>query len=384
MSGPTTRIRLAIHFVVRIFEITLLYGHFISAVITAAGLLKLTLSDLTFTPNQFAIPLILVLIPLVLLKTMVFVMELKSAGLPRPPDSTKFSRIIRFSLRLVIMASVVMTFLTVVFYATMLIIHNLDLIEKSPSWPLFDAFQNILVSLFLLVALSILHLEWLGRLRHVDKSLFASVPGPVQHLLPTQLSASEIKKRILRGSNERIVLIWLLGLAVVIVGVGYAHNFFPNQNSPTNLLAEFIVGAIAWLWISVSLNVFLIKSRRREIGIIDGTFTEADERSRLQALYFSLALSAGLILALACLAANLFKVISVAYAAGVSYDTFALLLLSWAPIVFYAAICMDILLIHARNAAQDQSVCCRMPIALTLGMEYTIVADSALSYDMDF
>ena len=65
-------------------------------------------------------------------------------------------------------------------------------------------------------------------------------------------------------------------------------------------------------------------------------------------------------------------------------DTFALLVASWAPIIFYAAINMDVMLIHVRNTSQDQSVCARIPIALSLGMEYGLVADTALAYDEDF
>jgi len=340
-----------------------------------------------------------VLVPLVLLKTAAFALEMRWAGLPRVPEPTRAVRFLRLVLKMAVVAGITVCSVTYVFFTWM----SIDDYVKNHK-ELLGLLTNLLVSFFMLVVLAIIHLDWFRRLSLPDRSAFATVPALVQHLLPTQLEAADLKARIQRGANQRIVSVWVLRLAVVFIGVTLTQGFLsgtltaspsavlaatttPAAAAPygitTSLIIQLVVGMVFWLAISVSFTFFFLSARRRELGIIDGTYTESG-RSRPRAIFFSLVMLAALLLSLACLAANMFRVVSETLAAGLGSSTFGFLLLSWGPIVFYVGIILDVMLIHVRNTDQDQSVCARVPIPLTMGMEYMMVADTSLAYDADF
>lgn len=177
------------------------------------------------------------------------------------------------------------------------------------------------------------------------------------------------------------------GLSAVLLGVLYVHGYLPSLSgvsSDGNLLAQFLVGFVFYLWISISGTLFLLRSARRELAIIDGTYTAPARRNRVAVIYFAVVFMAGMVLALACFAANLFRTIMLLVAAHMSYAVFAALVTAWAPLLFYTGLCMDIFLIHVRNNHEDQSVCARLPIPLTLNSSYTTVIDNTMAYDADF
>ena len=186
----------------------------------------------------------------------------------------------------------------------------------------------------------------------------------------------------------RIILLWVGGLSAVLLGVLYVHGYLPaltGVSSDGNLLAQFLVGFVFYLWISVSGTIYLVRCARREIAIINGTYTAPARRNRLAVVYFAAVFMAGMVLALACFAANLYRTIMLLVAAHMSYAVFAALITAWAPLLFYTGLCMDIFLIHIRNEHEDQSVCARLPIPLTLNSSYnTVMQDNSLVYDADF
>ncbi len=173
----------------------------------------------------------------------------------------------------------------------------------------------------------------------------------------------------------------------MLLGVLYVHGYLPavpNVSSDGNLLAQFLVGFVFYVWISVSATIYLAKSAKREVGIVNGTYTAPARRVKLVTLYFAVVFMAGLVLALTCFATNLYRTIMTLVVSNLTFVVFAALITAWAPLLFYAGLCMDIFLIHVRNDHEDQSVCTRLPIPLTMGSEYSSVTDNTLSYDADF
>ena len=321
---------------------------------------------------MFALPLILVMVVLILLKLVVFVNELRTAGLPRVPVPSGFTKFSRLAIKIVMMTGVVVATITLFFFAAMVIVDNKEKVDVSNAWPVFGPFSNILVSLFMLIVFTIVHFDWLRRISEYDKSAFATVPAMITHVLPNQVEGAFLKVRIIYDSTKRIVTIWLMGLAIVFLGVSYVHGFRPEVKTTTNLLAQLLIGMAAWLWISLSMTFFFIQSKRRELGILDGTYT-ATGRSKLKTLYFTLVMLAGILLALACLCTNMYRVITTLTKSGLDGSIFSALIVAWAPLLFYVGLLMDVSLIHARNRDEDQSVCTRLSIPLCMGMEYRCV-----------
>lgn len=389
MAMPTTRFRLGIHFFVRMMELALLYGHFFAALHLSGTLLLEQLPTLHINAGLFALPLGIVLGWLTISYVIVFIYEMRAAGLPRIPEPGKGARALRWSLKLSLMCGIIVAVLTLVFYAVLtvkkVLATEISTTDDGYGWNLFAAFQGIFVSFVVLIQFSITHLDWLRRIRDYNLSNFATVPGMVQiaNLLPPQIDHQDLKKSISRDAIARIVTIWVLGIAIVVLGVSYIHAFFPKLHTNTNLIAQLVVGAVAWLWISISATIFFVKSKKRELAIINGEYTTVG-RSKLVTVYFAIVFMAGLVLALVCLSTSMYRIISTLYLGKQGALTFDVLLITWAPILFYAGLCMDVFLIHVRNTNQDQSVCCRLPITLTMGMEYSMVADGSLAYDVDF
>ncbi len=207
-------------------------------------------------------------------------------------------------------------------------------------------------------------------------------------MLPNAQLSATLKSAISRDSKVRVILLWVGGLSAVLLGVLYVPGYLPSVSNVSlegNLLAQFLVGFVFYLWISASGTLYLLRAAKRELAIIDGTYTAAARRNRLAVIYFAVVFMAGLVLALACFAANLYRTIMLLVLANLSYAVFAALITAWAPLLFYAGLCLDIFLIHVRNNHEDQSVCARLPIPLTLNSAYTTVMDNTvMDYDPDF
>jgi hypothetical protein len=296
----------------------------------------------------------------------------------------------------------VVCFLSFVFFIVLLVLANKNTSGAAEqSWLLSAA--SILVSWLVLMVVTLVHLDWLRRLQSYEMSAFATVPAIisvsslflffiffsprlVKHVLPNAQHSERLKSAISRDSKARIILLWVGGLSAILLGVLYTHGYLPSvvDSSDGNLLAQFLVGFVFYLWISVSATIYLVRSAKRELAIIDGTYTAPARRSRIAVIYFATVFMAGLVLALACFAANLYRTIMLLVLANMSYAVFAALITAWAPLLFYAGLCMDIFLIHIRNEHEDQSVCARLPIPLTLNSAYTTVMDNTMSYDADF
>ena len=123
---------------------------------------------------------------------------------------------------------------------------------------------------------------------------------------------------------SRPIFVMLFFCFVCFVFYDSITGFFPQFASTTNLLAQFLVGFAFYLWISISATFFFLQSARREIGIVDGTYT-AVGRSKLATLYFALVFGAALLLALVCFGTNLYRTITILVLAQMSNFVFGLL-----------------------------------------------------------
>lgn len=185
----------------------------------------------------------------------------------------------------------------------------------------------------------------------------------------------------------RIVLTWLLGIAVVQLGVTYGNAMLGQLGvGAQSLVPQLVVGMLAMLWIGGSLTWYWLRAMRRETGIIEGTVM-VSTRPKLLTYYFTFVLFSGLLLAMACLASNMFYVIHDLLLAHLSYLSFAAFLISWPAMLFFAGLMMDTMLIHARNSSEDQSVCLRVAVPIALNMRYAAVEQidaDPNAYDVDF
>ena len=388
--GPTTRMRLGVHFFVRLLEVALLYGHFAGSVIFGGIALMTVAPTLNFHhPSFFAIPALLVASLLVVLFAGILVFEFRVSGLPRAPEPGRFMVLLRRVLRLTVMAGVVVAVLTSVFYLVLGIMTNVNVVSTATSHSkVVSILTKLVVSVLVLVQLVAAHFDWLRRLARPEMSAFATFPPLVLHSAPSNafnFTPDQLATTIRRGARTRIVLMWVGGLACVLVGVDYAGEFFPELTSGSGLLARYLVGFFFFLWISISASWYLLTASRRETGILDGSYT-ATGRHKWLTVYFSVVFFAGLVLALACFASNMYVTIVTLKLVGLAYAVLGALFISWAPLIFYAALCMDIFLLHIRNVHEDQSVCCRVPIPLTLGSSYEVVVadDNSLNYDTNW
>lgn len=186
----------------------------------------------------------------------------------------------------------------------------------------------------------------------------------------------------------RIIIAWTLGFSVVSLGVVYMRFLFTDWSN-ANWIPQLVVGLVVYVWISASLTWFWVGARRRELDIIDGAY-QSGPRSRLVSVYFAVVFFAGFVLCAVCFATNLYRVVTTLQDSAVSLvkEEFDLLLVSWPAFAFYGALMLDTVLVHARNVHEEQSVCVRIPLPLSLGMEYnlvnTLTADSGLEYDVEF
>jgi hypothetical protein len=135
MSLPTTRARLYIHGFVRIMEILLLYGHFCGATIFAGDVVIKT-QNYNLHPALFALPGVLIAGLILLFYFLVFLRELKSAGLPRAPELSVWQGRVRQILRILIMAGIVVCFLTLIFFIALRFIAYKNAGNFEDNWPL--------------------------------------------------------------------------------------------------------------------------------------------------------------------------------------------------------------------------------------------------------
>ncbi len=177
MSLPTTKWRLGMHFTVRTFEVLFLYGHFVGIVVFAGDVLEHEVVSLSFRSSVFALPQILVGVLVWLLFGVMLAWEWKSAGLPRVAEPGAWMRRARQALRILLMAAIVVSFLSFVFFIVLLMLARRNTADNAVSWPL--SLASILVSALVLVLTTLIHLDWLRRLQHHDYSCLATVPAMV-------------------------------------------------------------------------------------------------------------------------------------------------------------------------------------------------------------
>lgn len=106
----SNRVRLVLHYVVRLVELALLYGHFLGALFFASSHLAVLFAQhneaYTLSPAAVASPLFVMLGCLVLCFTAVFVWEMRVQGQPRILPPSTFQRVARTALRWCIMIGI--------------------------------------------------------------------------------------------------------------------------------------------------------------------------------------------------------------------------------------------------------------------------------------
>ncbi len=175
MSLPSTKWRLGMHFFVRVFEVLFLYGHFVGAVVFAGDILK-SETTLTFSAPVFAVPQILITVLVLALFAVILFSEWQSADAPRVQEPSAWMRRARQALRVLLMAAIVVCFLSFVFFIVLLVLGKKHTgTSQDQSWLLSAA--SILVSWLVLMLVTLVHLDWLRRLQRYDVSAFATVPA---------------------------------------------------------------------------------------------------------------------------------------------------------------------------------------------------------------
>lgn len=190
MRLPSTKWRLGMHFFVRVFEVLFLYGHFIGTVVVAGDALERVVQRLSFSAPVFAVPQILVMVLVLALFTVVLVSEWRSADMPRVQEPGPWMRRARQALRIMLMAAIVVCFLSFVFFIALLVLANENTgTADEHSWPLSAA--SILVSWLVLMLVTLVHLDWLRRLQSYEVSVFATVPAMASVSEPAGFSCSD-------------------------------------------------------------------------------------------------------------------------------------------------------------------------------------------------
>ena len=176
MSLPSTKWRLGMHFFVRVFEVLFLYGHFIGTVVVAGDALERVVPQLSFSAPVFAVPQMLIAGIVLALFGLILRFEWQSADMPRVHEPSAWMRRARQTLRIMLMAAIVVCFLSFVFFIALLVLANENTgTANERSWPLSAA--SILVSWLVLMLVTLVHLDWMRRLQSYEVSAFATVPA---------------------------------------------------------------------------------------------------------------------------------------------------------------------------------------------------------------